>query len=174
MVDRPLNISFALGTAKVGNTMAGNFELYRNSNVLNYRTIEKLGYSLHLDYALGDVLSMGGSFTHNQVDMILNEDLANETNYAGACTAMGARFLFHLRGRNTKAFDPYLGMGYSLMIWFYDSEDVIAGGALAQQINSMIPLTLGFRYYFHDFIGISTELSTSRASKANVGLNIRF
>jgi opacity protein-like surface antigen len=172
--DYPFNISFAIGTASMTNTMASNFDIPFNTNIKNYRGDEKLGYSLHLDYAMGEVISLGASFTYNRLDLFLNEGLANETKYTGANTSMGARFLFHLRGKNTKAFDPYLGVGYSLMIWSYYSKDVVAVGALADKINSMVPFTLGFRYYFDDVIGISTELSSSRASRVNLGLNFRF
>lgn len=172
--DHPFNISFAIGTSSVGSTMAGNFDVAFNSNIINYRTVDGIGYSLHLDYALGEVISMGASFTNNRTKMYLNEGLANETLYTGGCTAMGARFLFHLRGRKTKNFDPYLGAGYSLMIWGYDSKDVVAAGMLADKINSMVPFTLGFRYYFDDIIGVSTELSSSRASRVNLGVNFRF
>lgn len=171
--DEPFNISFALGTAKMGGTMEGNFSLY-NSSLANYRSIDKLGYSLHLDYAMGEVISIGASFHHNKVDLVLNEGLANETNYTGACTTLGARFLFHLRGRKTAAFDPYLGAGFGLMIWSYDSKDVVAAGALADKINPMIPFTLGFRYYITDGIGIGTEFSTARASRINLGINFRI
>ncbi len=172
--DEPFNISFAIGTASMTGTMAGNFELYNNSSILNYRGVEKLAYSLHLDYAMGEVISLGASFNHNKLDMFLNEGLANETKYTGACTTLGARFLFHLRGRKTADFDPFLGIGYGLMVWSYDSKDVVAVGALATKINSMIPITLGFRYYISDGIGVSTELSTARASRINLGLNYRF
>ncbi len=128
---------------------------------------------MHLDYAMGEVICLGASFTHNRLDMYLSEGLANETKYTGANSNIGARFLFQLRGKK-KALDPYLGVGYSLMIWSYDNKDVVTVGALADKINSMVPFTLGFRYCFDDVIGISIELSSSRASRVNLGVNFRF
>jgi hypothetical protein len=169
----PLNISLGIGTAKMSSTMSSNFEI-GSSPSFTVKKIEKPGYSMYLDYALGDVISIGGSFNFNKADLILNENLANQTTYNGTCVAMGMRFLFHLKGKNTNKFDPYLSTGYSLMMWGYDSKDVVAAGALATKINSMIPFTFGCRYYINDHFGIGTELSTSRASRLSLGLNVRL
>jgi hypothetical protein len=169
----PLNISLGIGTAKMASTMASNFEI-GTSPGFTIKEIEKPGYSMYLDYGMGDVISIGGSFNFNKAELILNENLANQTTYDGTCVAIGMRFLFHLKGKNTNKFDPYLSTGYSLMMWGYDSKDVVAAGALANKINSMIPFTFGCRYYINNHFGIGTELSTSRASRLSLGLNLRL
>ncbi len=171
-VDAPFNISAGIGTASLGNTMVSNFNIF--DPAITVKTEEYIGYSLHFDYAMGSVISFGGSFNFNKASLVLNENLANQTTYNGTGVAIGARMLFHLLGRKTKAIDPYLGTGFSLLIWSYESPEVILANNNGNQLNAIVPFTFGCRYYINDHFGVGTEFSTNRTSRINLGLNFKF
>lgn len=129
---------------------------------------------LTYDVALGDVVSIGGTFNYNKSSITLNKGLANQVVTDGKAVGLGSRLIFHLMGENATKFDPYLGAGFTLLIWDFDLTPEPNNYIDEAELSGVYPLTLGMRYYFVEEFGVGAEYNTGKMNTLNLSVNLRF
>lgn len=177
-LDKNNVISLQLGVSRGGELMVGNIYDYLIHNP--YSTNNPPSILMSWDYALGDRISIGGTFSFNKSELEVENSLISGITPAiwkGTAYGVGARPLFHFI-KNSKRVDFYGGMGLHLLVWKYEySPDISKNttyNALASKANFMFPITLGLKYYVHKNIGITAEAGTNWISMLNLGVNYRF
>lgn len=167
------NISLSIGTSNTSKLLLDNITLYGSPTTLVGK--DRPGYSLIWDFALGNVVSIGGTFSYNKSVLEVNKGLANEEIWEGKAYGVGGRLLFHLLGEKGETYDPYLGAGLHMLAWGVErTPENTALTFDATKVNVLFPLTAGFRYYISNEFGVGVEYSTSAASKLNLGVQLRF
>ncbi len=126
------------------------------------------------DVALGDIVSIGGTFNYNKSSLTLNKGLANQVVRDGKAFGIGTRMLFHLIGEKAVKYDPYLGAGFTLLIWDFDLTPEPTNYFDTPELSGAFPLTLGMRYYFVEEFGVGAEYNTGKMNTLNLSVNLRF
>ncbi|MFY8108607.1 MAG: outer membrane beta-barrel protein [Bacteroidia bacterium] len=177
--DKNNAIGLQIGLSRGGQMMVGNIYNFLSSNP--YTADNPPSISMSWDYALGDRISVGGTFSYNKSSFEVGNSLTSgitPASWKGTAFGVGARPLYHFLGKTSKKFDFYGGIGLHLLVWSYDyspdDSKNLTYSALATKANFMFPITLGLRYYVNNKIGISGEAGTNGISLLNLGLNYRF
>ncbi len=177
--DKNNAIGLQIGLSRGGQMMVGNIYDFLSSNP--YTANNPPSINMSWDYALGDRISVGGTFSFNKSSFEVGNSLTSgitPATWKGTAYGVGARPLYHFLGKTSKKFDFYGGIGLHLLVWSYEyspesSKNLYYSG-LSQKANFMFPITLGLRYYPSNKIGISGEVGTNGISLVNIGLSYRF
>ena len=91
--------------------------------------------------------------------------------------AFGVRFNYHFATKDK--LDPYIGIaaGYKMSQYSFTTTDPAGTGSSTWSFNPLplyMPITVGFRYYFTDNIGLYTELGFDKSSVIQAGLAMKF
>lgn len=183
-IDKNVSLSLQIGLSRGGEMMAGNIYPDYGGLINNpYTTKNVPSILICADYALGDVISLGGTFSFNK--SALDVELGNPNisgieaaEWDGKAFGIGSRMLFHFLGKKSEKFDFYGGLGLHLLVWSYEyspetTKNIYTNG-LATKADFLFPITLGCRYYINDNLGITAEAGTNGINLLNLGMNYRF
>lgn len=179
-----VSLSLQIGLSRGGEIMAGNIYPDYGGLINNPYTTKNLpSILICADYALGDVISLGGTFSFNKSALDVEIGQPNisgiePANWDGKAFGIGSRMLFHFLGKKSEKVDFYGGLGLHLLVWSYEyspetTKNIYTNG-LATKADFLFPITLGCRYYINNNLGITAEAGTNGISLLNLGMNYRF
>jgi len=183
-IDKNISISLQMGLSKGAGLMENNIYPDYGGLINNPHTTKNLpSILICADYALGDVISVGGTFSFNKSALDVEIGQPNisgiePANWDGKAFGIGSRMLFHFLGKKSEKVDFYGGLGLHLLVWSYEyspetTKNIYTNG-LASKADFLFPITLGCRYYINNNLGITAEAGTNGISLLNLGMNYRF